>query len=58
VYIRWHGVSNWYWYNYTEDDLKWWAKEIKKLNCDVYGYFNNDVQCYAVQNCERLKELV
>lgn len=63
VYIRFHGITDWYAYNYSESELTWWAAEIKKmlkkktLNA-VYIYFNNDYNAYAVYNALRLKELL
>ncbi len=61
AYIRFHGITNWYSYNYSEQDLQYWAAEIKKLGkkCkQVFAYFNNDYNAFAVQNCLRLKELL
>ena len=61
AYIRWHGSEKWYSYDYTEDELKYWAETIRKLSgkCEeVYGYFNNDYEGYAVKNCLRLKEML
>ncbi|HDD72487.1 MAG TPA: DUF72 domain-containing protein [Candidatus Aenigmarchaeota archaeon] len=58
AYIRWHGIKSWYSYNYTSDDIGWWAGEIRKLSerCNhIYGYFNNDYGGYAVKNCMELK---
>jgi len=59
AYFRWHGKNNWYRYNYSEDELKKWAKKIKKLDLEnVYGYFNNDFKGYAPKNCLQLKEII
>lgn len=61
VYIRLHGISNLYAYNYTENDLKWWTGEIKKFlkqKKDCYVYFNNDARAYAPFNALRLQELI
>ncbi|MHA2431375.1 MAG: DUF72 domain-containing protein [Promethearchaeota archaeon] len=59
AYIRWHGLSNWYQYDYSKNELEKWAKIIKDLNVkDVFGYFNNDFNAKAPQNCTILKELL
>lgn len=61
AYIRWHGVKNWYRYNYSKAELEDWARVIrKKLKQakQIYGYFNNDFECNAVKNCKELKEIL
>jgi uncharacterized protein YecE (DUF72 family) len=59
AYIRWHGPSSAYSSEYSMDEMKQWAETIKKLNCKtIYGYFNNDSNCYAVKNCRDLKRLL
>jgi len=60
-YIRLHGVTDWYSYDYSEDELKFWAKTAKKLlkeSEELFIYFNNDTNAYAVKNALRLKELL
>lgn len=54
AYVRWHGISGWYDYRYTDDDLSWWARTISDLDVPVYGYFNNDTNAYAVANARDL----
>ncbi|AAC07036.1 DUF72 domain-containing protein [Aquifex aeolicus] len=59
VYIRFHGKTSWYKYNYSERELKSWAKKIKKSGAkEIFAYFNNDYNAYAPQNCLKLKELL
>lgn len=59
AYIRWHGVHDWYKYEYTDKQLNQWANIIKNLDVDtVFGYFNNDYQGNAIKNCWTLKKLV
>lgn len=63
VYVRMHGPDTQHLYggSYSEDDLRWWAdrvREWKYSGRDVYVYFNNDGNGYAVRNAERLKELM
>lgn len=61
IYIRFHGGHELYGSNYSDAELKNWAKKIKKWLAegkDVYAYFNNDAHGYAVQNAKKLKELL
>lgn len=60
VYIRWHGKKHWYVEKYTYEELKEWAKVIENLKegRDVYGYFNNDYNGFAVKNSMELKEIL
>jgi uncharacterized protein YecE (DUF72 family) len=40
--------------------LDWWAEQIVGWlrDADVYVYFNNDAQGFAVKNAQRLREMV
>ncbi|MEW6618955.1 MAG: DUF72 domain-containing protein [bacterium] len=61
VYLRFHGISDWYRYDYSKDELAYFAESIKdfvKQELDVYCYFNNDFDAYAVKNAKELMELV
>jgi len=63
VYLRWHGPSpdRLYVGSYSEDELRWWAERILEWRAqgrEVWGYFDNDDSGYAVENCERLRELL
>jgi uncharacterized protein YecE (DUF72 family) len=46
--------------NYSETELREWARRIRRLrrNGDVYCYFNNDWQGYAVKNGLRLRAIL
>jgi uncharacterized protein YecE (DUF72 family) len=60
VYIRRHGLPA-YDGNYTEEQLQSDADMIRELTRqgrDVYVYFNNDAQGYAVCNATRLTEIL
>lgn len=58
-YFRFHGLTGGYRYNYSEEELAGWAQKIKNSTArEVYAYFNNDYQAYAVYNCLRLGELL
>lgn len=61
AYIRFHGISSWYDYMYTEDDLLWWRDRILMISENTKGvlvYFNNDSNAYSVRNALRLTELL
>ncbi|OYT41749.1 MAG: sensor histidine kinase, partial [Candidatus Altiarchaeales archaeon ex4484_43] len=47
--------------NYSDQQLEEWANKIRKWNekgMDVYVYFDNDANAYAVRNALKLKELL
>ncbi len=44
--------------NYTPGQLDHWAERIGEHAGDVYAYFNNDWEGFAVANAERLRELL
>jgi len=61
VYLRLHGPGNKYQGSYSDDVLKQWAKKCNewlKHKKQVYVYFDNDQEAYAVFNAKRLMELV
>jgi uncharacterized protein YecE (DUF72 family) len=61
TYIRFHGTGTLYGGRYTPEELKEWAKTIKrftKKGMDVYAYFNNDAFGNAVFNARELREMV
>lgn len=59
AYIRMHNGGHETDGNYEEPHLKWWAQAVLSLleTADVYVYFNNDQQGFAVRNALRLAEL-
>jgi uncharacterized protein YecE (DUF72 family) len=63
VYVRLHGPDHGWLYagSYSDADLRWWADRIREWDrsgLDVYGYFNNDGNAFAVHNARRLKTLL
>jgi uncharacterized protein YecE (DUF72 family) len=61
IYIRRHGPAGDYRGSYSEEQLQHDAKRIRAWlqdGRDVYIYYNNDAEGYAVDNARRLKELV
>jgi uncharacterized protein YecE (DUF72 family) len=61
TYIRFHGPGDIYASKYPDEELKKWARTIKKFlknKKTVFAYFNNDVNAYAVENSKKLKKLI
>ncbi|MEJ5259017.1 MAG: DUF72 domain-containing protein [Anaerohalosphaeraceae bacterium] len=61
VYVRFHGRAQRYRTLYTKAMLEeWtgWLREQIDAGLDVYAYFNNDYQAYAVQNARELMEML
>lgn len=60
-FFRFHGGTELHSSEYGEAELSGWADEIGDhldRGVDVYAYFNNDANAYAVGNAQRLRELV
>lgn len=61
AYLRFHGRESLYASNYPDGALREYAERIRewrRTGIDVYAYFNNDANAYAVRNALRLRELV
>lgn len=61
IYIRMHGSTTLFSSKYTYEEVKTLAQKIQtwlEKGFDVYVYFNNDFQGFAVQNAKELLELV
>jgi len=58
TYVRFHGGRRGRRGNYSESELREWAARIRAWDADVYAYFNNDWEAFAVRNARRLKELL
>jgi len=60
VYIRMHGSKIMFGSKYTKEELKDLSKKIKNWlkNGDVYCYFNNDFQGYAIENAKELLDFL
>lgn len=57
VYLRLHGRSEWYFHNYTEEELREIAARIKDLSPDsVYVFFNNNH--WMLENARRMLDLL
>jgi uncharacterized protein YecE (DUF72 family) len=60
VYLRFHGPERLYASNYSDAELREWADRIKAWRGDgrdVFAYFNNDEQGFAINNALRLRDL-
>jgi uncharacterized protein YecE (DUF72 family) len=61
VYVRFHGYGAKYGGSYPTEVLDEWARWLRRMldaGRDVYAYFNNDMNGYAVYDAERLRILV
>jgi uncharacterized protein YecE (DUF72 family) len=60
AYIRFHHGSRGRHGNYSASEIETWARRIAQWRRDteVYAYFNNDWQGFAIKNAVRLKELL
>ena len=59
IYIRFHGVKNWYRHDYTIAELTVWARRIDESGArSVWAYFNNDRYGYAIKNARSLSRLL
>jgi len=59
VYVRFHGATRWYAYDYTPDELATWAAKIFAAKPkEVWAYFNNDRDGCAFRNALALAKLL
>jgi uncharacterized protein YecE (DUF72 family) len=61
AYVRMHGSESIYASNYTDPMLRSWTTKLRALAGDVdevWVYFNNDAQAFAVKNALRLRDLL
>jgi uncharacterized protein YecE (DUF72 family) len=55
IYIRFHGIKQWYRHDYSKGELAVWAQRIEDSGADrVWAYFNNDRNGYAIKNAREL----
>jgi uncharacterized protein YecE (DUF72 family) len=55
VYIRFHGIKQWYRHDYTADELAIWVKQIRASGATrLWAYFNNDRNGFAIKNARTL----
>ena len=59
IYIRFHGVDQWYRHDYSRVELEEWAEKIRASGAKrVWAYFNNDRDGYAISNAKTLREML
>jgi uncharacterized protein YecE (DUF72 family) len=61
IYLRFHGREQLYASDYSEADLKLYAEKIINWldqNKEVWVFFNNDYHGFAINNAERLREII
>jgi uncharacterized protein YecE (DUF72 family) len=59
AYIRFHGSTGLYFSCYSDEELAGWAERLAGLATklkEVYIYFNNDAETFAVRNAMTLRE--
>ena len=55
IYVRFHGIKQWYRHNYTPDELAAWVTKLRESGAvRVWAYFNNDRHGYAIRNAQML----
>ncbi|MEA3212393.1 MAG: hypothetical protein QOE70_5450 [Chthoniobacter sp.] len=59
IYIRFHGIKQWYRHDYSSAELAAWAAKIRGSGAArVWAYFNNDRDGYAIKNARALIRLL
>jgi uncharacterized protein YecE (DUF72 family) len=58
TFVRFHGGSRGWNGNYSHDELDEWAARLERWSgeAEVFAYFNNDWEGYAIENALYLKE--
>jgi uncharacterized protein YecE (DUF72 family) len=60
VYLRFHGLKDGAYHDYTRAELDPWAKQLRRAaerGLPCYAYFNNDLNTRAPINAETLMEM-
>ena len=61
VYLRFHGLKDGAYHDYTADELEPWARQLKLAaarGLPCYAYFNNDLNTRAPLNAEALMKMI
>jgi len=61
AYIRFHGKRAWYRHDYSEAELMEWVTKMREVSTqysELYCYFNNDYEAYAVKNALQLRNIL
>ncbi|MDB6134505.1 MAG: hypothetical protein JWM59_2748 [Verrucomicrobiales bacterium] len=58
VYLRFHGATKWYLYNYSTAELEAWRDRVIRSGARrVWAYFNNTMDGSAVDNAREFRDL-
>ena len=56
IYIRFHGIKNWYRHDYSGAELDEWVSRVVAAKPKrVWAYFNNDRDGHAIRNARELR---
>lgn len=59
LYVRFSGKTQWYRHDYSAEELAGWAERIRRSGAEeVWIYFNNDRQGFAIKNALALRRLL
>lgn len=59
IYIRFHGIKQWYRHDYSDAELAIWVGRIAESGAKtVWVYFNNDRDGHSIKNAQRLSEML
>lgn len=59
IYVRFHGTERGYRHDYSNDELTYWADQIREARAErVWVYFNNDFEGYAIKNATMLANIL
>ena len=60
LYLRFHGADSLYGSDYSDKELKEWASFARqfKKDKDIFAFFNNDAQGFAVRNALKFRDLL
>jgi uncharacterized protein YecE (DUF72 family) len=59
IYVRFHGPKELYASSYNDEELKYFAKKLKKWvkkGHEIWAFFNNDIHGYAPKDALRLEK--
>lgn len=56
AYVRFHGINELYSSSYSDEELASWARRLAGLAAsEIYIYFNNDAEAFALKNAATLR---
>lgn len=59
IYVRLHGVKQWYRYDYSREELTAWAERIAASGArEIWVYFDNDAFGYAPKNAKVFEQIL